>query len=56
MESHFSPREVVSELDKFKELIQKVIHYNIHDPSFKNLLVRGICHFQYSDQSIYESV
>ena len=42
--------------DKFKELIQKVIHYNIHDPSFKNLSVCGICHFQYPDQSIYELI
>lgn len=42
--------------NSFIEIVKKVIHFNIHDPSFKNLSTLGIVHFQYPEQEIYKLV
>lgn len=43
---HLIPR------DKFKKLLHTVKSYNIHDPSHKNIMISGICHYHYIDQPI----
>jgi hypothetical protein len=37
---------------KYIILLESIKNYNIHDPSHKNIMIEGICHFQYSDQPI----
>jgi hypothetical protein len=45
---HLLPQE------KYVSLLQVIKEYNIHDCSHKNIMVEGICHFQYPDQQIIE--
>jgi len=40
--------------EKYRTLLQIIKEYNIHDPSHKNIMVEGICHFQYPNQQIIE--
>jgi hypothetical protein len=40
--------------DKYRILLQIVKKYNIQDCSHKNIMVEGICHFQYPNQQVIE--
>ena len=46
--THLIPQE------KYLSLLQLIKKYNIQDCSHKNMMIEGICHFQYSDQKIIE--
>lgn len=39
---------------KFHILLDMIKNYQIHDPSHKNLMIEGICHFQFPNQNIIE--
>jgi hypothetical protein len=39
---------------KYRILLQIIKDNNIHDCSHKNIMIEGICHFQYSNQQIIE--
>jgi hypothetical protein len=39
-------------LKKYTMLLQLIKDNNIHDPSHKNIMIEGICHFQYPNQQI----
>lgn len=41
-------------LEKYVNLLQIIKDYNIHDSSYKNIMIEGICHFQYPEQQIIE--
>lgn len=41
-------------LEKYRILLQIVKNNIIHDCSHKNIMIEGICHFQYSNQQIIE--
>ena len=41
-------------LEKYRILLQIIKDNNIHDCSHKNIMIEGICHFPYSNQSIIE--
>lgn len=45
---HLIPQE------KYLSLLQAIKEYNMHDCSHKNIMVEGICHFQYSNEQIIE--
>jgi hypothetical protein len=45
---HLIPQE------KYRILLQLVKTNNIHDCSHKNIMIEGICHFQYPNQQIIE--
>ena len=45
---HLIPQE------KYVSLLQIIKDYNIHDSSYKNIVVEGICHLQYPKQQIIE--
>jgi hypothetical protein len=45
---HLIPQE------KYRILLKIIKDYNIHDPSHKNIMIEGICHFQYPNQPIIE--
>lgn len=36
--------------ETYLRLLSAVKNYNIHDPSHKNLLINGVCHYQFPDQ------
>jgi len=36
----------------YKELLEMIYQYHICDPSFKNIMLRGICHYHYTDKEI----
>ena len=38
--------------EKYLHLLKMIKDHNIHDCSHKNLMIEGICHFQYSNQPI----
>ena len=40
--------------EKFHTLIKIIKEHVIHDSSHKNIMIEGICHFQYSNQPIIE--
>jgi len=40
--------------EKYIELLYFIKNYNIHDSSHKNIMINGICHFQYPEQQIIE--
>jgi hypothetical protein len=40
--------------EKYRNLLQVVKEYNIHDGSHKNIMIEGICHLQYPEQQILE--
>jgi hypothetical protein len=40
--------------EKYHILLQTIDKYQIHDPSHKNIMVEGICHFHHSNQQIIE--
>jgi hypothetical protein len=44
---------LVSE-EKYGILLKSIKNYNIHDPSHKNIMIEGICHYQYINQQIIE--
>lgn len=39
---------------KYLSLLQVIKENNIHDSSHKNIMIEGICHYQYSNQQIIE--
>jgi len=39
-------------IEKYYALLQLIKSQNIHDSSHKNIMVEGICHFQFPDQTI----
>lgn len=45
---HLIPKE------KYLSLLQVIKEYNIHDSSHKNIMIEGICHFQYPEQPVIE--
>jgi hypothetical protein len=51
--NNLSKKHLVSE-KKYHTLLKWIYKQNIHDPSHKNIMVEGICHFQYSNQHIVE--
>jgi hypothetical protein len=36
------------------KLLEAIKLYKIGDPSHKNIMIKGICHFQYPEQQILE--
>lgn len=40
--------------DKYLSLLQIIKDYNIHDCSHKNIMIEGMCHFQYPNNQIIE--
>lgn len=46
LKHHLVPKE------KYCILLKLIKDYNIHDPSHKNIMIEGICHFQNNNQSI----
>jgi hypothetical protein len=40
--------------EKYRNLLQVIKDFNIHDGSHKNIMIEGICHLQYSEQQILE--
>jgi hypothetical protein len=40
--------------EKYLSLLQVIKEYNIHDSSHKNIMIEGICHFQYPEQPVIE--
>lgn len=38
--------------DKYRKLLKIVLDNQIHDCSYKNIMIEGVCHFQYPDQKI----
>jgi hypothetical protein len=40
--------------EKYRILLQLIKENNVHDCSHKNIMIEGVCHFQYSDQPIIE--
>ena len=40
--------------EKYLHLLKMIKDHNIHDCSHKNLMIEGICHFQYSNQPIIQ--
>ena len=45
---HLIPQE------KYITLLQIIKDYNIHDCSYKNIMVEGVCHFQFPNQEIIQ--
>jgi hypothetical protein len=43
---HLIPKE------KYLYLLQIIKDHSIHDPSHKNIMIEGVCHFHFSNQSI----
>ena len=41
-------------LDTYKKLCDALKIYQVGDPSHKNIMIEGICHFQYPNQNIIE--
>jgi hypothetical protein len=39
---------------KYRILLEMIQQYQIHDCSHKNIMIEGICHFQYSDDKILD--
>lgn len=40
--------------EKYRILLQIIKHNQIQDPSHKNIMIEGICHYQYNNQQIIE--
>jgi hypothetical protein len=38
--------------EKYYILLNMIKNNHIHDPSHKNIMIEGICHFPYSEQNI----
>jgi hypothetical protein len=51
--NNLSKYHLVSQ-EKYSILLQTIKEYNIHDCSHKNIMIEGICHFQYPEQQIIE--
>jgi len=47
-------KEHLIQEDNYLKLIDSVIQYQIHDPSHKNIMIEGVCHFHFPDQQILE--
>lgn len=47
-------KEYLLDLETHTKLCNVIKHYNIGDPSHKNLMIEGICHFQFPEQNIFE--
>jgi hypothetical protein len=45
-------KEHLIPLKKYNILLNLIKEYNIHDPSHKNIMIEGICHFSYPKQQI----
>ena len=51
--NNLTKNHLISE-EKYLYLLQVIKDNNIHDCSHKNMMIEGICHFQYSNQLIIE--
>lgn len=51
--NNLSKKHLVSEKN-YHILLEIIKNNNIHDPSHKNIMIEGICHFQYLKQQIIE--
>lgn len=40
--------------EKFNILLNVIKEYQIHDPSHKNIMIEGVCHFHFHDKNIIE--
>jgi hypothetical protein len=40
--------------DKYMDLLRCVVAYQIHDPSHKNVMINGVCHYHYPGVDILE--
>jgi hypothetical protein len=40
--------------ENYRILLNVVKDYTIHDPSHKNIMIEGICHFPYPEQQVIE--
>lgn len=40
--------------EKYMLLLQCILNYQIHDPSHKNIMINGVCHYHYKDQQVLE--
>lgn len=47
-------RERLVDDKTYKFLLKCVLEYNIHDPSHKNIMINGVCHYHYKDQQVLE--
>jgi len=47
-------KEYLLNLSQHKRLCEAIKLYQIGDPSHKNIMIEGICHFQYPNQNIIE--
>ena len=51
--NNLKKHHLISE-EKYTQLLNAVKQYQIHDSSHKNIMIEGICHFQYPNQQILE--
>jgi hypothetical protein len=42
----------ITEESKYRELLEIIKLYQIHDCSHKNIMINGVCHFQYPEQPV----
>jgi len=47
-------KEYLLDFEKHKKLCDIIKIYKIGDPSHKNIMIDGVCHFQYPNQPIIE--
>lgn len=40
--------------EKYKLLLKAVMYFQIHDPSHKNLMVNGVCHYHYFGEEVLD--
>ena len=45
-------RHHIVDNDTYKKLLNLIIQYNIHDPSHKNIMISGICHYHHNNQEV----
>jgi hypothetical protein len=44
----------IVDINTYKKLLTLIIEHNIHDPSHKNILLNGICHYHFNNQDVIE--
>jgi len=47
-------KQYLLDVDKHIELCEAINYYKIGDPYHKNIMIEGVCHYQYYDQPIIE--
>jgi len=40
--------------ESYKMLLKTILDYQIHDPSHKNIMINGVCHYHFNNQQILE--